>query len=58
MYHIDSEKSYLLALISTVSSSTPEILREEADGRVKLAALELEILMDVRSMFSVCNLYS
>jgi len=30
--------------------------REEAVGRVKLAELELEILMDVPSIFSVCNL--
>lgn len=58
VYQIESEKNCLLALISTVSSSTPETLREEAGGRVKLAELELEILMDVPSMLSACNLSS
>lgn len=58
VYQTKSDKSCLLALISTVSSSTPETLREEAGGRVKLAELELEILMDVPSMFSACSLSS
>lgn len=42
--------------MSTISSLSSEMLREEAEGKVKLAALEFDTLMDVLFTSSVCNL--